>query len=64
LTAAGFSFATGKVSQRGSPQLADLQAFPAVIWRVVDDVINYGVDEDGLPDPSATNNTLTTASSS
>ena len=61
LTAAGFSYAGWKVSQRGSPQLADLQAFPAVIWRVVDDVINYGVDEDGLPDPSATNNTLTAA---
>jgi serine protease AprX len=59
LTAAGFSFAQWKVSARGSPQLADLQAFPVVLWRVVDDIINYGVDEDGLPDPSATNNTIT-----
>jgi len=25
---------------------------------VIDDIINYGVDEDGLPDPAATNNTL------
>jgi hypothetical protein len=59
LAAAGFSFAHWKVSERGSPQLADLQAFPVVIWRVIDDIINYGVDEDGLPDPTATNNTLT-----
>ncbi len=29
-----------------------------VLWRTVDDVINYGVDEDGFTDPSATNNTL------
>ncbi len=55
---AGFTFAHWKVSQRGSPQLYDLQAFPLVVWRVVDDIVNYGVDEDGLPDPSATNNTL------
>jgi hypothetical protein len=59
LAAAGFSFAHWKVSERGSPQLSDLQAFPVVIWRLIDDIINYGVDEDGLPDPSATNNTLT-----
>jgi Subtilase family/Bacterial TSP3 repeat len=58
LAAAGFSFAHWKVSQRGSPQLSDLQAFPVVIWRVIDDIINYGVDADGLPDPAATNNTL------
>jgi len=58
LTAANFSFAHWKVSARGSPQLSDLQVFPAVIWRTIDDVINYGVDEDGLLDPSATNNTL------
>jgi len=58
LAAAGFSFAHWKVSARGSPQLSDLQAFPVVMWRLVDDAINYGVDEDGLPDPSATNNTL------
>jgi subtilisin family serine protease len=56
--AAGFSFAQWKVSARGSPQLTDLQAFPVVIWRVVDDIINYGVDADGLPVPGATNNTL------
>jgi subtilisin family serine protease len=59
LAAAGFSFAHWKVSERGSPQLPDLQAFPMVIWRLIDDIVNYGVDEDGLPDPSATNNTLT-----
>jgi len=58
LAGAGFSFAHWKVSERGSPQLSDLQAFPVVIWRVIDDIINYGVDADGLPDPSATNNTL------
>ena len=59
LAAAGFSFAHWKVSERGSPQLSDLQPFPVVIWRMIDDIINYGVDEDGLPDPTATNNTLT-----
>ena len=59
LAAAGYSFAHWKVSARGSPQLSDLQSFPVVLWRVVDDIINYGVDEDGFPDPSATNNTLT-----
>jgi hypothetical protein len=58
LAGAGFSFAHWKVSERGSPQLSDLQAFPVVIWRVIDDIINYGVDADGLPDPTATNNTL------
>jgi hypothetical protein len=57
--AAGFSFAHWKMTERGSPQLEDLQAFPLVVWRVIDDIVNYGVDEDGLPDPSATNNTLT-----
>jgi hypothetical protein len=59
LTAAGFSFAHWKVSERGSPQLSDLQAFPVVLWRTIDDIINYGVDADGLPDPTATNNTIT-----
>jgi hypothetical protein len=59
LTAAGFSFAFWKVTQRGSPQLSDLQPFPVVIWRTTDDIVNYGVTPDGLPDPSATNNTLT-----
>ena len=58
LAAAGFSFAHWKISERGSPQLPDLQAFPVVIWRLIDDIINYGVDADGLPDPTATNNTL------
>jgi subtilisin family serine protease len=58
LAAAGFSFAHWKVSERGSPQLSDLQAFSVVMWRTIDDIINYGVDEDGLPDPAATNNTL------
>jgi hypothetical protein len=59
LTSAGYSFAHWKVSARGSPQLSDLQAFPVVLWRTIDDIINYGVDEDGFTDPSATNNTLT-----
>jgi subtilisin family serine protease len=59
LAAAGFSFAHWKVSARGSPQLYDLQAFPVVMWRAIDDIINYGVDPDGFPDPTATNNTLT-----
>ena len=59
LTSAGFSFAHWKVSERGSPQLYDLQPFPVVLWRTIDDIINYGVDEDGFPDPSATNNTIT-----
>ena len=58
MAAAGFSFAHWKVSARGSPQLSDLQAYPVVMWRTIDDIINYGVDADGLPDPSATNNTL------
>jgi hypothetical protein len=59
LAAAGYSFAHWKVSERGSPQLSDLQAFPVVLWRTIDDIINYGVDEDGFPDPTATNNTIT-----
>ena len=59
LTSAGFSFARWKVADRGSPQLYDLQPFPVVLWRTIDDIINYGVDEDGLTDPSATNNTIT-----
>ena len=59
LAAAGFSYGFWKVTQRGSPQLPDLQPFPLVIWRTTDDIVNYGVDADGFPDPSATNNTLT-----
>ncbi len=58
LAAAGVSYGFWKVNERGSPQLADLTPFPVVIWRTTDDTINYGVDADGLPDPSATNNTL------
>ena len=58
LAAAGISYGFWKVNERGAPQLADLQPFPVVIWRTTDDIINYGVDEDGLPDPTATNNTL------
>jgi len=58
LAAAGFSFAHWKVSARGSPQLSDLRVFPAVVWRTIDDVIYYGVDEDGFADPYATNNTI------
>jgi hypothetical protein len=58
LASAGISFGFWKVIDRGSPQLADLQPFPVVIWRLTDDEVNYGVDSYGLPDPSATNNTL------
>jgi hypothetical protein len=59
LAAAGFNYAFWKVTERGSPRLSDLQPFPVVIWRTTDDIVNYGYDVDGLPDPSATNNTLT-----
>ena len=58
LTAAGYSYGFWKVNQRGFPQLSDLQPFQVVIWRTTDDIVNYGVDADGLPVPSATNNTL------
>lgn len=58
LAAAGVSYAFWKVNDRGFPQLADLKPFPVVIWRTTDDIINYGVDANGLPDPNATNNTL------
>lgn len=58
LNAAGVNFAFWKVNQSGSPQLTDLQPYPIVIWRVTDDAVYYGVDADGLPDPSQTNNTL------
>jgi hypothetical protein len=58
LAAAGVSYGFWKVNQRGSPQLADLKPFAVVIWRTTDDIIYYGVDADGLPDPTATNNTL------
>lgn len=58
LNAAGIPFGFWKVNERGSPQLADLKPFPVVIWRVTDDAVSYGYDEDGLPDPTATNNTL------
>ncbi len=58
LAAAGVSYGFWKVAERGSPQLADLKPFPVVIWRTTDDAINYGVDADGFPDPTATNNTL------
>ena len=58
LTSAGISYGFWKVIARGGPQLTDLTPFPVVIWRTTDDIINYGVDADGLPDPAATNNTL------
>ena len=59
LAAAGYSYGFWKVIQRGSPQLSDLQPFQVVIWRTTDDIVNYGVDADGLPVPSATNNNIT-----
>jgi hypothetical protein len=49
LAAAGFSFSFWKVTQRGEPQLFDLQGFPIVMWRTTDDIINY----------TGTHNTLT-----
>ena len=59
LTMAGISYGFWKVPERGSPQLSDLQPYPIVIWRITDDLVNYGVDPDtGLPDPTQTNNTL------
>ena len=58
LNMAGISYAFWKVTDRGSPQLSDLQPYPVIIWRITDDIVNYGVDADGLPDPTATNNTL------
>lgn len=58
LNAAGISYGFWKVNARGGPQLADLQPYPIVIWRTTDDAVNYGYDADGLPDPTATNNTL------
>ena len=58
LASAGITYGFWKVNLRGSPQLADLKPFPVVIWRITDDVLNYGVDADGFPDPTATNNTL------
>ncbi len=61
LTAAGISYGFWKVNARGYPQLADLKPFPVVMWRLTDDQVNYGVDADGLPDPTATNNTLNAA---
>jgi hypothetical protein len=41
LAASGFTYAFWKVTQRGSPQLGDLQPFAAVIWRTTDDLIYY-----------------------
>ncbi len=58
LSAAGISYGFWKVTDRGSPQLSDLQPYPVIIWRITDDIVNYGVDDFGLPDPTATNNTL------
>lgn len=41
LAASGYSFSVWKILERGSPKLSDLQAFPAVIWRPTDDIVNY-----------------------
>ena len=67
IAAAGFNYSFWKVTERGSPTLADLQPFQVVIWRTTDDVA-YGMDDDddlgfglGETDPSATNNTLSAA---
>jgi hypothetical protein len=58
LASAGVSYGFWKVNNRGYPQLADLQPFPVVIWRITDDKSTTVYDADGLPDPTATNNTL------
>lgn len=59
LASAGVNYGFWKVIDRGGPQLADLKPYPIVIWRLTDDVINYGFDPDTYePDPTATNNTL------
>ena len=58
LNTAGVSYAFWKVNTRGGPQLADLKPYPVVMWRLTDDTVYYGVDDLGLPDPTATNNTL------
>ena len=58
LNAAGISYAFWKVNTRGGPQLADLKPYSVVMWRLTDDAVYYGVDDFGLPDPTATNNTL------
>ncbi len=59
LNAAGINYAFWKVNARGgTPQLADLKPYPVVMWRLTDDTVYYGVDANGLPDPTATNNTL------
>jgi hypothetical protein len=58
LVSAGISFGFWKVNTRGYPQLADLKPFPVVMWRLTDDEVYYGVDPYGLPDPTATNNTI------
>ncbi|WP_150107698.1 choice-of-anchor J domain-containing protein [Pedosphaera parvula] len=47
LAATGLGYSFWKVTERGSPQLADLKPFQAVIWRITD-----GIYYDG------TNNTL------
>ncbi|HEU6447323.1 MAG TPA: S8 family serine peptidase, partial [Verrucomicrobiae bacterium] len=60
IAAAGYTFAHWKVLDRGSPEFFDLQPYPVVIWRTTDDIVNYGVDSEGFPDPNATNNTLNT----
>jgi len=53
LASAGFSYSFWKVTERGSPQLSDLQPFTIVIWRTTDDLVNYGVDEDGKDEATA-----------
>jgi subtilisin family serine protease len=58
LASAGITYGFWKVNARGYPQLADIKPFPIVIWRLTDDEVYYGVDEFGLPDPNATNNTI------
>lgn len=57
LAATGLSWSFWKVTDRGSPQLIDLQPYQAVIWRVTDS-INYGVDPTDPSTYGETNNTL------
>ncbi|MDB6122637.1 MAG: hypothetical protein JWQ71_1630 [Pedosphaera sp.] len=44
LAATGLGYSFWKVTERGSPQLADLKPFQAVIWRVTDGIYYEGTN--------------------